>query len=197
VNKATNLFEQRKTKASKEKELAIREREGADKRRLVLEEAKRVILRVDQSLPKPVKIRLDDKDPSIVKLRKSDDDTPGTRVRVLGRAYRLRTQKDMIFVTLADGHGFLQCVFTGILVRTYDAMTLTLETSIAIHGEMRAVPPGQHAPDDRELHADFYQVIGRVAGDKEAITTRVAPDADPIPYTITNTLCFGGKSRLR
>lgn len=50
---------------------------------------------------------------------------------------------------------------------------------MSIHGEMKAVPPKQHAPNDRELHADFFTVIGRAAGDKEAITTRVAPDADP------------------
>ncbi|KAI2261096.1 asparagine--tRNA ligase, partial [Ophidiomyces ophidiicola] len=87
--------------------------------------------------------------------------------------------KDVIFVTLADGYGLLQCVFTGELVRTYDALTLTLQTSLAIHGEMRAVPPKQHAPDDRELHADFFTVLGRAAGDKDAISTRVAPDADP------------------
>ena len=43
-------------------------KEEADKRRLVLEEAKKVILEEDESLPKPIKIRLSDKDPSIVKL---------------------------------------------------------------------------------------------------------------------------------
>jgi asparaginyl-tRNA synthetase len=58
-------------------------------------------------------------------------------------------------------------------------MTMTLETSIAVHGEMWEVPPKQHAPDDRELHADYFEVIGRAAGDKEAITNRVAHDADP------------------
>jgi asparaginyl-tRNA synthetase len=28
-------------------------------------------------------------------------------------------------------------------------------------------------------HADYFEVIGKAAGDKDAITTRVAPDADP------------------
>ncbi|PGG96663.1 asparagine-tRNA ligase [Helicocarpus griseus UAMH5409] len=179
LKKATNLYEQRKKKAAKEKELAIREKEEAEKRRLVLEEAKKVIIKEDESLPKPLKIRLSETDPEKIKLRAIDSETPGTRVRVLGRVHRLRAQKDMIFVTLADGYGFLQCIFTGDLVKTYDAMTLTLETSIAIHGEMHAVPPKNHAPDNRELHADFFKVIGRAAGDKEAITTRVAPDSDP------------------
>ncbi|RDW74696.1 asparagine--tRNA ligase DED81 [Aspergillus mulundensis] len=179
IKKATNMLEQRKKKAAKEHQLAIREKEEADKRRLVLEEAKNVVIKEDVSLPKPVRIRLDVTDPAIVKLGSPESDTPGTRVRVLGRVHRLRSQKDMIFLTLSDGYGYLQCVLTGDLVKTYDAMTLTLETSIALHGEMRAVPPKQHAPDNRELHVDFYTVIGRAAGDKDAITTRVAHDSDP------------------
>ncbi|CEJ61747.1 Putative Asparaginyl-tRNA synthetase [Penicillium brasilianum] len=179
MKKATNLWEQRKKKAAKEQELAIREKAEAEKRQKVLDEAKKVVITEDASLPKPVRIRLDVTDPAIVSLRTPESDTPGTRVRVLGRVHRMRAQKDYVFLTLADGYGYLQCILTGDLVKTYDIMTLTLETSIAIHGEMRAVPPKQHAPNDRELHADFFTIIGRAAGDKEAITTRVAPDADP------------------
>ncbi|KAF7714524.1 Asparagine--tRNA ligase, cytoplasmic [Penicillium ucsense] len=179
MKKATNLYEQRKKKAAKEQELAIREKAEADKRQKVLEEAKKVVITEDASLPKPIRIRLDETDPAKVQLRTPESDTPGTRVRVLGRVHRMRAQKDYVFITLTDGYGYLQCILTGDLVKTYDIMTLTLETSIAIHGEMRAVPPKQHAPNDRELHADFFTIIGRAAGDKEAITTRVAPDADP------------------
>ncbi|KAI1927067.1 asparagine--tRNA ligase [Ophidiomyces ophidiicola] len=177
MKKATGLFEARMKKAAKEHDLALRQREEADKRQRVLEDAKKIVIAENAALPKAVRIRLDEKDPATVQLR--DGDSPGTRVRVLGRVHRLRAQKDVIFVTLADGYGLLQCVFTGELVRTYDALTLTLQTSLAIHGEMRAVPPKQHAPDDRELHADFFTVLGRAAGDKDAISTRVAPDADP------------------
>lgn len=179
IKKATSLFEQRKKKAAKEQELAIREKEEQDKRQLVLEEAKKVVLKEDKSLPKPVRIRLDVTDPAIVKLGSPESETPGTRVRVLGRVHRLRSQKGMIFLTLSDGYGYLQCIMTGDLVKTYDAMTLTLETSIALHGEMRAVPPKQHAPNNRELLVDYYTVIGRAAGEMEAITTRVAHDSDP------------------
>ncbi|KAI2091602.1 asparagine--tRNA ligase [Ophidiomyces ophidiicola] len=177
MKKATSLFEARMKKAAKEHDPALRQREEADKRQRVLEDAKKIVITENAALPTAVRIRLDEKDPATVQLR--DGDSPGTRVRVLGRVHRLRAQKDVIFVTLADGYGLLQCVFTGELVRTYDALTLTLQTSLAIHGEMRAVPPKQHAPDDRELHADFFTVLGRAAGDKDAISTRVAPDADP------------------
>ncbi|KAK2746062.1 hypothetical protein FQN57_003402 [Myotisia sp. PD_48] len=184
LKKATNLADQRKKKAIKEQQLALREKEEAEKRRLVFEEAKKIVLKEDESLPKAIKIRLNVTDPAIVRLRPTEeadatDVQPGTRVRVLGRVHRLRTQKDIVFVTLSDGYGLLQCILAGNLAKTYDALTLTLETSIAIHGEMRAVPPKQHAPDNRELHADFFRIIGRAAGDKEAITTRVAADSDP------------------
>ncbi|KAI4136887.1 MAG: hypothetical protein L6R39_007576, partial [Caloplaca ligustica] len=186
LKKAGKAYEQHKRKQAKGDELAIREKQEADKRQQALEEAKAKQIHQDPKLPKAVKIRLNEKDPALIKLRsgesKKDVDYSegrGTRVRVTGRVHRLRTQKDVIFLTLQDGYGLLQCVLTGDLTKTYDALTMTLETSLEIYGEMWEVPPGQHAPDDRELHADFYTVIGKAAGDKEAITTRVSPDADP------------------
>jgi aspartyl/asparaginyl-tRNA synthetase len=42
----------------------------------------------------------------------------GKRVKVSGWVHRLRVQgKDMMFVVLRDGSGYLQCVLTGQLVR--------------------------------------------------------------------------------
>ena len=185
LKKVANLYEQHLKKQAKGDQLAIREKQEAEKRQQVLEEAKKVTVTQDPSLPKAIKIRLNEKDPKLVKLRsgasKQDVDYSegrGTRVRITGRVHRLRSQKDVIFITLQDGYGKLQCVLTGSLVKTYDAMTLTLETSMELYGEMWEVPPGQHAPDDRELHVDYFEVIGRAAGDKEAISTRVAPDSD-------------------
>ena len=186
LKKSTNLYEQHLRKLAKGDQVAIREKQELEKRQQVLEEAKKLTISQDPTLPKPTHIRLDEKNPSKVKLRsgesKKDVDLKsegrGTRVQVNGRIHRLRSQKDVIFVTLQDGYGFMQCVLTGPMVKTYDAMTFTLETSLTITGEMWQVPPGQHAPDDRELHADWFQVIGKAAGDKEAISTRVAADAD-------------------
>ena len=177
MKRAINLYDHHIRKQAKSADLALREKEEAAKRQRVLEEAKAVVIKEDLSLPKPIRIRLDETDPSVVKLREGD--TPGTRVKVLGRVHRLRQQKEVMFLTLTDGYGQLQCVFTGDLVRTYAALTLTLETSVSIHGEMRPVPPQQRAPHDRELHADFFSIIGLAVGDKEAITTRVQKDADP------------------
>lgn len=194
MKKATNLYEQRKKKAAKEHEIAIRAKEEKDKRQQILEEAKKVVIKEDQSLPKPVRIRLDVVDPSIVKLRRDGDDTPGTRVRVLGRVHRLRAQKGMTFITLSDGYGFMQCILSGDLVKSYDIMTLNLEASIAIHGEMHAVPTQHNAPNNRELHADFFTIIGRAPGDREAITTRVAPDADPQTFLDNRHLVLRGET---
>jgi len=175
LKKATNLFEQHKRKQAKASELAIRENAEAVKRQQVLEEAKKVVLKEDASLPAPIRIRLDETQGITL----GSADKAGTRVKVFGRVHHLRVQKDVIFLTLKDGYGMMQCVFTGDLIKTYAAMTLTLETSLVIHGQLRSLPAGAKAPLDRELHADFFTIIGAAAGDKEAITNKVQQDADP------------------
>jgi asparaginyl-tRNA synthetase len=177
LKKATNLYEQHKKKQAKAADLAIREKEEAEKRKAVLEEAKKVILEEDKSLPEPIRIKLNVVDP--VKIKLGTADSKGTRVSVFGRVHHLRSQKDVTFVTLKDGKGLMQCVFTGRLIKTYAAMTLTLETSLEVRGELKSLPPGAHAPLDRELHADFFTVIGVAVGDKEAITNKVQQDGDP------------------
>ena len=186
MKKATSLYEQHKKKLAKTDTLALREKAEQEKRQQALQEALKVKISEDSKLPKAIKIRLNEKNPAIVKLRKgtSEKDVDysegrGSRVRITGRVHRFRTQKDVIFLVLQDGYGFLQCILTGDLTKTYDALTLTQETSMEVWGEMWEVPPGQHAPDDRELHVDYYEVIGKAAGDKDAITTRVQADGDP------------------
>jgi asparaginyl-tRNA synthetase len=179
TKKAHNLYEQHKKKVTREKELLAQKEKENVKRREQLEEAKKLVIVQDERLPKAVKIKIRERDPKIVKLRSAKEtEDKGTRVRVSGWVHRLRSQKDVIFVTLRDGTGLLQCVLTGDLVKTYDALTLTLETTITIYGEMWEVPPKQHAPDDRELHADYFEIVGKAPGDKEAITNIIAPDAD-------------------
>ena len=186
TKKVTSLYEQHKKKLAKTDTLALREKAEQEKRQLALQEALKIKILEDPKLPKAIKIRLNEKDPTIVKLRKgtSEKDVDysegrGSRVRITGRVHRFRTQKDVIFLVLQDGYGFLQCILTGDLTKTHDALTLTQETSMEVWGEMWEVPPGQHAPDDRELHVDYYEIIGKAAGDKDAITTRVQADGDP------------------
>ena len=188
MKKAVNYADQQKKKAAKEKELVIRQQKEEEERQKVFEEAKKIKIEEDLSLPKAVKIKLDEKDPRVVKLgsgeRPKDVDysspNRGTRVRVFGRVHRERKQKEVIFITLRDGYGLMQCVLTGPLAKTYDAITLTRETSMEIAGELWEVPPGAHAPDNRELHADFFKVQPgwKAPGGEDAITNKVQAKGD-------------------
>ncbi|KAH6976906.1 hypothetical protein BKA56DRAFT_487706 [Ilyonectria sp. MPI-CAGE-AT-0026] len=180
LKKAVNLFEQHKKKAAREEELAIRRKKEEEVRQKVLEEAKAIVLEEDASLPAPIKIKLGDVGDHI-KLRDTQDpESKGTRVRVVGRVHRERKQKDVLFITLRDGYGQMQVVIAGKLAKTYDALTLTRETSMEIFGEMREVPPGARAPLNRELHADFYKIPShwKAAGGEDAITNKVQADAE-------------------
>ncbi|KAI0450978.1 hypothetical protein F5B21DRAFT_517038 [Xylaria acuta] len=180
LKKAVNYHEQQKKKAAREQELAVRRKQEEDERNAVLLKAKEVVLEEDASLPAPVKIKLDEVGDHIKLRSMQGPDSEGTRVRVVGRVHRERKQKDVLFITLRDGYGFMQVVLSGKLTKTYEALTLTRETSMEIYGEMRQVPAGARAPLNRELHADFYKIPThwRAAGGDEAITNRVTADTD-------------------
>ncbi|KAH7349117.1 hypothetical protein BKA66DRAFT_516575 [Pyrenochaeta sp. MPI-SDFR-AT-0127] len=179
MKKAVNYAKAQKKKAEKEQEqLALRGKEEAARNK-VLDEAKKIVLEEDASLPQAIKIKLDDTDPKKVTLGDGKE-VKGTRVRVFGRVHRERRQKDVMFVTLRDGYGYMQVIFTGNLAKTYDALTLTRETSMEILGELRQIPAGAHAPNDRELHADYYKIHDgwKAAGGDDAITNRVSKDTE-------------------
>jgi asparaginyl-tRNA synthetase len=102
----------------------------------------------------------------------------GSRVRVFGRVHRYRQQKGLVFITLRDGYGFMQCILQGDLAKSYDAITLQRESSMEIVGELAQVPEGAHAPDNRELHADYFKVLFKAPGGDEAITNKVQAKGD-------------------
>lgn len=174
LKKAANFADAQRKKAAKEKELAIRQQKEDEDRQRVFEEAKKIVITEDKSLPEAKKIKLDDKS---VKLR-NQDNHKGDRVRVFGRVHRQRQQKGLIFITLRDGYGFMQCILQGQLAKTYDAITLTRESSMEIVGELAQVPEGAHAPDNRELHADYFQVLFKAPGGDDAITNKVQAKGD-------------------
>jgi asparaginyl-tRNA synthetase len=179
MKKAVNYAKAQKKKAEKEEgNLALRQKEQADRDK-VLEEAKKIVLEEDSSLPKPLRIKLDDTDAQKITLGDGKD-VKGTRVRVFGRVHRERKQKGIMFITLKDGYGYMQVVLAGQLAKTYDALTLTRETSMEILGELREVPAGAHAPNNRELQADYYKIHPgwKAAGGDDAITNKVSKDTE-------------------
>ncbi|WPH00097.1 asparaginyl-tRNA synthetase [Acrodontium crateriforme] len=183
LKKAANYADAQKKKASKEKELAIRQQKEQEERDKALEEAKKIVITEDTSLPAAKKITLGETRPEIVTLGKGDratagPDARGTRVMVFGRVHRERKQKGVAFITLRDGFGFMQVVLSGPLAQTYDAVTLTRETSMMIKGELWEVPTGAHAPNNREMHADYFEILGKAPGGDDAITNKVQAKGD-------------------
>ena len=111
------------------------------------------------------------------------------RVRVSGWVHRLRDQKGIKFIILRDGTGYLQAVLSGRVVRgvferdgrgltctqaeTYDALTLTLESTVELVGTLQALPEGKTAPGGHELSVDYWKVLGAAPGGEDAFTNRV------------------------
>jgi len=127
-----------------------READDAEKRQQNLEEARKVKITEDASLPVARKIR-------ILEGTANRD----SRVKIYGWVHRLRRQgKSLIFITLRDGTGFLQCVLNDQLCQTYDALTLSTESSVVLFGTLKLVPEGKTAPGGHELNVDYWELIG-------------------------------------
>ncbi|KAM5382668.1 hypothetical protein ACJZ2D_002458 [Fusarium nematophilum] len=170
VKKAQSALDGHKKKLAKQAQAQAAEEETKRQRLQNLENAKKIVLKQDESLPEAKKITIANKE-----IELGDGETKGDRVKVSGRIHRLRVQKQATFIYIIDGYGQLQCVLqSGDLTKTYDALTFAQGTSLTLYGEMRKVPEGHNAPDNRELHVDYYEVIGSSPGDEEAITNKVS-----------------------
>ncbi|KAJ2691818.1 asparagine--tRNA ligase [Coemansia sp. RSA 1285] len=174
LKKTKKAHENAVKKAKKQAEQTAKDKSANDAKAAEeqqrIDESKGVVLTEDPSLPKAKTIRISE-----------SVENRNTRVRVSGWVSSLRVQgKSMMFVVLRDGTGFLQCVLTDRLCHTYDAATLTQESTIAISGEIKEVPQGKNAPDGHELVADFWEVIGKApGGDDDAYGSRFNVDSDP------------------
>jgi asparaginyl-tRNA synthetase len=173
IKKAQGALDAYKKKLVKQQQQAAQEEEKEKARLKTIEDAKKIVIKEDESLPKAVKITIADKNVEL-----GEGDVKGTRVKISGRIHRLREQKQATFITLIDGYGHLQCVLQGEMTKTYDAFIFAQGTSLTLFGEMRKVPAGQSAPDNRELHVDFFKVIGTSPSDADAITNKVSAQQD-------------------
>ncbi|CAK9809422.1 Asparagine--tRNA ligase, cytoplasmic [Anthophora quadrimaculata] len=121
-----------------------------EKRLKNLEEAKTIVIEEDGRLPPAFRIKIRES------VNRRDE-----RVKLYGWVHRLRRQgKALMFITLRDGTGFLQCVLTDTLCQTYDALTLSTEASVEVFGTLKIVPEGKTAPNGHELHVDYWRLIG-------------------------------------
>lgn len=65
-----------------------------------------------------------------------------------------------------DAHPFWQA-------QTYDALTLTLESSVELVGTLKEVPDGKTAPGGHELVVDYWKVLGVAPGADDAFTNKL------------------------
>jgi len=122
----------------------------AERREQNLEEAKKITIENDPSLPAP----------ALIKMRDTVENR-NKRVKIFGWVHRMRKQgKNLMFLVLRDGSGFLQCVLNDKLCQTYEAVTLATEAAIAVYGEIKELPEGKQAPDNHEMAVDFWELIG-------------------------------------
>lgn len=175
--KKTLVEQQKKAKKLQEQQAKQDEdkKKKAEAEAKALEYAKSIVLKEDESLPKAQKI----------KIRQSTESRT-KRVKVSGWVHRLRVQgKDMMFIILRDGSGYLQCVLTGKLCHSFDAVTLTIESTITVWGVINELPEGKSAPGNHELVADYWEIVGKAPSGDEAFNNKVTADADPY-YLLDN-----------
>ncbi|XP_014663965.1 PREDICTED: asparagine--tRNA ligase, cytoplasmic-like isoform X2 [Priapulus caudatus] len=162
LKKAKKLFQQELKKIEKK---AQKEAEDAERREKNLEEAKKIVIKEDASLPTAMEIKIRDGD-------KHRD----TRVKVYGWVHRLRRQgKAMMFIVLRDGTGYLQCVLTDLLCQTYDALILSTEATVCLYGIIKQVPEGKSAPGGHEMQVDYWELVaGSPAGGADNLVNEMS-----------------------
>jgi asparaginyl-tRNA synthetase len=145
------------------------------KRQLALIEARKVVIHQDERLPVAIKMKISTKNPKGVTL--GNETSTGTRVRVIGRIDNIRASKTRTFVYLSDTRGVLLCIFSG-HVNVVAPILFQKQASLEVFGEMKEVPADNKAPGDRELHVDYYTIIGEAPGGPDAFTNVVPATAN-------------------
>ncbi|OSX61726.1 hypothetical protein POSPLADRAFT_1181784 [Postia placenta MAD-698-R-SB12] len=169
AKKGADGLEKKRKKAEELAEREAKEKsEERERRQRLLEESKKIVLTEDPSLPRAIKAKIG----NLAPLRSK-------RVRTSGWVHRLRDQNKIIFVVLRDGTGYLQCVLSGQVAQTYEALTLTLESTVELVGTLQEVPEGKTAPGGHELIVDYWRVLGASPGGEDAFTNRLNEKSDP------------------
>ncbi|KAG5462473.1 MAG: hypothetical protein BJ554DRAFT_4960, partial [Olpidium bornovanus] len=169
LKKARKRLEEAKKKEKRQQEAGEKEAKAKGDEEARLEESKKIVIREREDLPKAQKIKI-----------KQAVASRGKRVRVSGWVHRMRTQgKDMRFIVLRDGSGYLQCVMTGQLCHVYDALTLTLESTVTVWGVIQELPEGKTAPENHELVVDYWEVIHKAPGGDDAFGNKLNTESDP------------------
>ncbi|PJF19294.1 Asparagine--tRNA ligase, cytoplasmic [Paramicrosporidium saccamoebae] len=104
----------------------------------------------------------------------------GKRVVIFGWAHRVRMQgKSMMFVTLRDGSGYLQCLLGKEMCKSSDTPRLTVESTVALYGTLVTVPEGKSAPGGHELIVDYWKIIHAAPSGLDAFETKLNKEAGP------------------
>ncbi|XP_077202997.1 asparagine--tRNA ligase, cytoplasmic isoform X2 [Paroedura picta] len=145
-----NVRKQWQRELSKTEAREKKEAEDALRREKNLEEAKKIVIEKDPSLPEPACVKIRDLEAH-----------RGERVKVFGWVHRLRRQgKNLMFIVLRDGTGVLQCVLMDELCQCYNGVLLSTESTIAVYGTLSLVPQGKQAPGGHELSCDYWELVG-------------------------------------
>jgi len=157
LKKITKIWQQEVRKAEAR---AKAECEAAEAQLKRAEEAKKIVIKQDTSLPEAVSLKIRD-----------CADNRGKRVMLQGWVHRLRTQgKSLMFITLRDGSDYIQCVMHGEMCQTYDAIMLSTESSVRLFGMVEPLPEGKTAPGGHEMNVDYWELIGSApSGGAEAL----------------------------
>ncbi|KAA8493528.1 Asparagine--tRNA ligase, cytoplasmic [Porphyridium purpureum] len=152
---------------AKKKEEKAKEQAGAQEAetRRRMEEAEKVVITMDPSLPQAVKCKI-----GKLKCAPAEDGGHiGTRVMLQGWTHRLRWEsKKLLFLELRDGTGYIQAVMSGNLCMTKDALMLNREASVSLYG---TVCSDERAKGGMELHVDYWELVGSSPAEIEMILT--------------------------
>ncbi|KAI0186977.1 hypothetical protein EV127DRAFT_500040 [Xylaria flabelliformis] len=72
--------------------------------------------------------------------------------------------------------GQLLCLFEG-KVNVVAPILFRKQASLEVYGELKSVPAENKAPGDRELHVDYYKIIGEAPGGLDSFTNVIPTGA--------------------